>query len=400
MFGGPLADRHGRVVVIDSCIVVMILLTFANLLMTNFWSFVIIRGSMNLVAGLAWGALGGLTRDMSPRTGRGAAFGLLTLGAVACLWLWNEVPAMTLPIFHTWQSQIVIMGVLAIVLFIAGAVWPEGPRAESAADGDGQRDRRARLTNLASLPQDPPRCSAGFRQLLGHWESWVLVIGVVAFLTTAITIQSFGPLMFTQAYHYSPAMADEVTARFWLINLVMLVPAGLFSDWLRVRKPITIVLSLVGVAITVLVGEEFLSAASARRNRNDCLGSGRSAGVGLYTVVRIFFGISRRPVAGDPGDRMVVFPDGLSDVDRLLGAAVVVGRGALRLADLDVGDGQRTAICSSCRIWPCAVIGGPQPRRRRRWSQRTQREGAELSIMFGDGAGIAIRSAYRREIRA
>jgi MFS family permease len=118
MFGGPLADRHGRVVVIDSCIVVMILLTFANLLMTNFWSFVIIRGSMNLVAGLAWGALGGLTRDMSPRTGRGAAFGLLTLGAVACLWLWNKVPAMTLPIFHTWQSQIVIMGCLAIVLFI------------------------------------------------------------------------------------------------------------------------------------------------------------------------------------------------------------------------------------------------------------------------------------------
>ena len=28
MFGGPLADRHGRVVVIDSCIVVMILLDF------------------------------------------------------------------------------------------------------------------------------------------------------------------------------------------------------------------------------------------------------------------------------------------------------------------------------------------------------------------------------------
>jgi len=118
MYGGPLADRHGRVVVIDACLAVMILLTFCNLLMTGFWSFVIIRGLMNMVAGLSWGALGGLTRDMSPRVSRGAAFGLLTLGAVACLWLWNEVPAWTLPIFHTWQSQIVIMGLVASGLFI------------------------------------------------------------------------------------------------------------------------------------------------------------------------------------------------------------------------------------------------------------------------------------------
>src|SRR5229473_5777218 len=65
MAGGPLADRHGRVVVIDLCLAVMIVLTFANLLMTGFWSFVVVRGLMNLVAGLMWGALGGLTRDMS-----------------------------------------------------------------------------------------------------------------------------------------------------------------------------------------------------------------------------------------------------------------------------------------------------------------------------------------------
>ena len=39
MAGGPLADRHGRVVVIDLCLGVMILLTFANLLMTGFWAF-------------------------------------------------------------------------------------------------------------------------------------------------------------------------------------------------------------------------------------------------------------------------------------------------------------------------------------------------------------------------
>jgi MFS family permease len=249
MVGGPLADRHGRVVVIDSCIVVMILLTFANLLIFNFVSFVIIRGAMNLVAGLAWGALGGLTRDMSPRTGRGAAFGLLTLGAVASLWLWNEIPALTLPIFHTWQSQIIIMGVLAIALFIP-VLFNLKDLSPSLRLMVVDTESVGAAFESGDLPQESAEeAAAGFRQLLGHWESWVLVVGVVAFLTTAITIQSFGPLMFTKAYHYTNGQAAAATANFWLVNLVMLVPAGMFSDWLRVRKPITIVLSLAGVAL-------------------------------------------------------------------------------------------------------------------------------------------------------
>src|SRR5712692_6521225 len=105
MAGGPLADRHGRVIVIDICLTIMIFLTFANLLMTSFWSFVVVRGAMNLTAGLVWGALGGLTRDMSPRVSRAAAFGLLTVGAVACQWLWAFEPGLTLALFPTWQGQ-------------------------------------------------------------------------------------------------------------------------------------------------------------------------------------------------------------------------------------------------------------------------------------------------------
>jgi len=249
MFGGPLADRHGRVVVIDSCLVVMILLTFCNLLMTNFWSFVVIRGSMNLVAGLAWGALGGLTRDMSPRAGRGTAFGLLTLGAVACLWLWNEIPALTLPIFHTWQSQIVIMGVIAVALFIPVLLFLKDLSPNLRLMVVDSEITGAAYESGEIPPEVAGSAIDGFKQLLGKWESWVLVVGVVAFLTTAITIQTFGPLMFTQAYHYTEGEAAAATAKFWLINLIMLVPAGMFSDWLRVRKPITIVLSLGALAL-------------------------------------------------------------------------------------------------------------------------------------------------------
>src|SRR5262249_45391833 len=118
MIGGPLADRHGRVIIIDICAAIIILLTFANLLMTGFWSFVVVRGAMNLTAALMWGAAGGLIRDMSPRMSRAAAFGLLTAGAVGCQWLWAFVPGLLLPIFPTWQAQMVIMGVLAVILYI------------------------------------------------------------------------------------------------------------------------------------------------------------------------------------------------------------------------------------------------------------------------------------------
>jgi predicted MFS family arabinose efflux permease len=263
MAGGPLADRHGRVVVIDICLGVLILLAFLNLVMTNFWSFVVVRGAMNLTAGLMWGALGGLTRDMSPRVSRGAAFGFLTVGAVACQWLWNFVPAMTLPLFHTWQSQIIIMGVLAIVLYIPVLLWLKdlSPKLrmmvlDSEATGEAFES--------GDLPDEAPGTAmAVFAKLLREWEVWLLVVGVVAFLTVAITIQTFGPTMFEQAFGYDHATADRLTANFWLLNLIMLVPSGIVSDWLGVRKPITIILSCVTLAVLVWWERNFYPPLSA-----------------------------------------------------------------------------------------------------------------------------------------
>ena len=243
MAGGPLADRHGRVVVIDACLLAIIILTFCNLLMTNFVTFVIIRASMNLIAGLMWGALGGLTRDMSPRLSRAAAFGLLVLGAVGCQWLWNFIPAMTLPIFPNWQSQIVIMGIIAVVLYIPVLLWLKDLHPKLRLMVMDSETSGAAFESGAIEPEGSGTASHAFGQLLGKWQSWVLVVGVVAFLTTTITIQTFGPLMFTEAFKYSPAQAANMTANYWLLNLILLVPAGLLSDYLRLRKPIALVVT-------------------------------------------------------------------------------------------------------------------------------------------------------------
>jgi MFS family permease len=251
MFGGPLADRHGRVVVIDLCLVIIVALTFCNLLMTGFWSFMIVRGAMNIVAGLMWGALGGLTRDMSPRVSRGAAFGVLTFGAVACQWLWNFVPAKTLVMFsERWEAQIVIMGVLSVVLTIPVLLWLKDLSPELRLTVVGASESEAFDAGDVAATA-PASASSAFAQLLSRWESWLLVLGVVAFLTVAITLQTFGPLMFTQAFKYSKPEAAAMTANFWLLNLLMLVPAGYLSDLLRVRKPISLLLG--GATLAILI---------------------------------------------------------------------------------------------------------------------------------------------------
>jgi OPA family glycerol-3-phosphate transporter-like MFS transporter len=251
MAGGPLADRHGRVIVIDGCLAIIILLTFANLLMTGFWSFVIVRGLMNFTAGLMWGALGGLTRDMSPRVSRGAAFGLLTVGAVGCQWLWNFEPGLTLRIFPSWQAQMVIMGVLAVILYVPVLLWLKdlSPKLRAmVVDSESAGE----AFESGDLPHEAPGSAmAAFSQLLSEWRVWLMVVGVVAFITVAITIQTFGPIMFENAFGYDHATADKLTANFWLLNLIMLVPAGMFSDWLAVRKPISIVLACVTLGTLV-----------------------------------------------------------------------------------------------------------------------------------------------------
>ena len=93
-------------------------MVFSNLLIVGIRSFVIMRISMSIVAGLMAGAGAALVRDMSPRLSRALAFGLLTIGPVGSNFLANYIAGVTLPIYQTWQSQMWIMGFLAIAMYI------------------------------------------------------------------------------------------------------------------------------------------------------------------------------------------------------------------------------------------------------------------------------------------
>jgi OPA family glycerol-3-phosphate transporter-like MFS transporter len=251
-YGGPLADRYGRVLIIDLCLGAVTILVFLNLFMYNIVSFVIIRTLMSVVGGLMAGAGAALIRDMSPRLSRALAFGLLTIGPVGANFLSNFIAGHTLPIFHTWQSQIWITGFLGIAMYlpILRGLKDLSPdlrvqifRSEVAAmQAEG---RAPAASELPSSTRD------AFGRLLKHFEVWLLVVGVVANLTLYFTIQPFGPLMFTQAFHYTPAAAASMNAHFWLANLAALVVTGFISDRLQTRKPIAIFGGLLSAALLV-----------------------------------------------------------------------------------------------------------------------------------------------------
>lgn len=163
----------------------------------------------------------------------------------------NFIAGLTLPIYHTWQSQIWITGFLAIAMYIPIVLFLK----------DLSPDLRLRIfkSELASMQAEGRRMpSAGeipsgtrdaFGQLLRHSEVWLLVVGVVANLTLYFTLQPFGPLMFTQAFHYSPAEAASLNAYFWLANMVVLILTGIVSDKLQLRKPIAIFGTILAVGL-------------------------------------------------------------------------------------------------------------------------------------------------------
>jgi MFS family permease len=154
-------DRHGRVVILDACLAIITVLVFANLLIVGIKSFVVIRTIMSVVAGLMAGAAAALVRDMSPRLTCALAFGLLTIGPVGSNYLANFIAGLTLPLYHTWQSQMWIMGFIATVMYLPIFLWlkdlsPELRlkifQSELANLGEGGRRR----PTAAELPSCEP----------------------------------------------------------------------------------------------------------------------------------------------------------------------------------------------------------------------------------------------------
>ncbi len=241
-FGGPLADRYGRVVIIDACLAAVTVLVFANLFIVGIKSFIAVRTIMGIVAGLMAGAGAALVRDMSPRLSRALAFGFLTIGPVGSNYLANFIAGVTLPIYHTWQSQMWIMGFFGVAMYIPIVVFlkdlsPELRMRIYQSEIASIEAEGGRLPTAAELPSS---ARDAFASLLKHFEPWLMVLPFTVSLSLYIAIQAFGPLMLTESFHYTPADAAAMCAYFWLGNMGALIATGLISDRLQMRKPIAV----------------------------------------------------------------------------------------------------------------------------------------------------------------
>lgn len=241
-FGGPLADRYGRVAIIDACLGAVTVLVFANLFIVGIKSFILVRTVMGIVAGLMAGAGAALVRDMSPRLSRALAFGLLSIGPVGSNYLANFIAGVTLSIYHSWQSQMWIMGFIGVAMYIPIVLFLKDLSPElrmkiyqseiAAIETEGRK--------LPSASDLPSSARDAFASLLRHFEPWLMVLPFTVSLSLYIAIQAFGPLMFTESFHYSPADAAAMCAYFWLGNMGALVVTGLVSDRVQMRKPFAV----------------------------------------------------------------------------------------------------------------------------------------------------------------
>jgi OPA family glycerol-3-phosphate transporter-like MFS transporter len=252
-FGGPLADRYGRVVIIDVCLAVITVMVFANLLIVGIKSFIVIRVTMAVVAGMMAGAGAALVRDMSPRLSRALAFGLLTIGPVGSNFLANYIAGKTLPIYHTWQSQMWIMGFLAIAMYVPILAFLKdlSPELRMRIYQSEMAEVEAAGGKVATAAEIPGTAREAFASLLQHFEPWLMVVPFTISLALYIAIQAFGPLMFTESFHYSPGDAAAMNAKFWLGNIGALIVVGLISDKLQMRKPIAVLGAILTSALLI-----------------------------------------------------------------------------------------------------------------------------------------------------
>src|SRR6202044_2046371 len=96
----------------------------------------------------------------------------------------NYVAGATLPIYHTWQSQIWIMGFIAAAMYVQIVIW--------LCDLSPALGRQIMKTEIQALPAEgrlpaaselPASTGDAFRRLLGHMEVLLLFVGITANLT-------------------------------------------------------------------------------------------------------------------------------------------------------------------------------------------------------------------------
>ncbi len=251
---GSLSDRIGRANLLVFGLLVTGVFTLAMSFATSLWPFLLLYWGLGFMDGIMITVTIAIVRDFSPRLGRAAAMGFWTVGPVGGSFLAALVASLTLPIYHTWQSQYVIAGSVGLVVSLVCLL---GLRELSA----GMRDQvmnslrdKALVEARASSIDVEAALKHPWRQMLRP-RLLIISFGIDLFLLIYFIARGFFVIFLSTSFKFPLAQANGMVSIFFVAIVITAVAVGFLSDATHVRKPYM----LVGTSALIIVTLLFIS---------------------------------------------------------------------------------------------------------------------------------------------
>jgi len=244
MFGGRLVDNVGRVRLLIPLMLATSICCFGMTLVHNSTHLLIARIVLAFIDGMAMAGTAPLVRDFAPRLGRAQAFGFWTWGPVGANFMAALIASTTLPLFNdSWRSQFVIMGAISLVisLVIAVNIADLSPRLRAQI-------LRSEQEALGAADEQKPLRAL---ELFKHRHIWAHVVAISLWLIVYMTVSLLGQTMLVDSFGVSVAKASSIMSAFWILDLVALIVVGRISDKLQLRKPFSLIGTLLGVVVMI-----------------------------------------------------------------------------------------------------------------------------------------------------
>jgi MFS family permease len=248
---GGFSDRFGRANMLVFGLLIASVCTLAMALSTSLWLFLLLYWGLGFLDGLLVTLTVALVRDFSPRLGRAAAMGFWTVGPIGGLFLANLMTGLTLPLFHSWQSQYVVAGSVGLVIFLTCLL---GLRELSV----GLRSQV--MTSLQDSALVESRASQIEAELAPR-HSWrqmvrprlvISALGINFFLLLYLAARSFFVIFMSTSLKIPLAQANGILSILWIALVIFAIVVGFLSDATRVRKPYMLV-GNIGLIIVTLI---------------------------------------------------------------------------------------------------------------------------------------------------
>ncbi|HUA93892.1 MAG TPA: MFS transporter [Acidimicrobiales bacterium] len=236
-------------VIIYGLLAIGLLVTFGVPNAGSEWSFAVIMSAIGLVEGAILVATPAMVRDYSPQIGRASAMGFWTVGPVAGSLITSIVANRTLSHFVDWQSQFIISGITALVVFVISLFFMRDLsrrlREQLMVSARDQTLVEARARGLSEEQVDSA-VAHPWRQI-AKWDLVGSSFGIAVFLLVYYAAAGFFTIYFTVNFvnangtPLTTSQVNGINTWFWATDIVALIVAGLLSDWVLVRKPFMLV---------------------------------------------------------------------------------------------------------------------------------------------------------------